>query len=129
MKVYTGKRKTSIARAVVKKGSGRVFVNGMAIDEIYPSYLRLRAMEPLLLVKDKVKNIDIHVRVRGGGIVGQADAVRMAIGKALADNISGIRDLLESYDRSLLVADTRRKETRKPLTHGKARAKRQTSYR
>ena len=62
-------------------------------------------------------------------IKGQADAVRLAIGRALVQYNAGLRQTLLDYDRQLLVADIRRKESAKPNSHGQARAKVQKSYR
>ena len=80
--------------------------------------------------KEILKNIDIKVIVYGGGKTSRLEAVRLAIAKALVDysKDKALRDNFIRYDRSLLVADTRRKEQRKP-NDSKARAKRQKSYR
>lgn len=127
----SGKRKSSIARATVKEGKGRVYVNNVNLDVYEPKLYRMRIREPLILSGDIVKKVDINVKVTGGGICGQADAVRLAIAKALSEFFkdSKLEEIFLNYDRQLLVADVRRKETRKPNCHGKARAKRQKSYR
>jgi len=80
----SGKRKTAVARATTRPGKGRVRINSVPL-EIYPSELaRMKIQEPLMLVGEKITSkIDIIVRVRGGGVVGQADAIRTAIGRAL----------------------------------------------
>jgi small subunit ribosomal protein S9 len=90
---------------------------------------RLRIEEPLILAGDFVNKLSISVSVKGGGVTSQADAARLAIAKALAEYNESLRQVFLDYDRQLLVADVRRKETRKPNSHGKARAKRQKSYR
>jgi small subunit ribosomal protein S9 len=125
----SGKRKRAIAVATIKSGKGRIVINNILLDDYASKMARMKIMEPLLLsgMKDK---IDISIKVRGGGVMGQADAVRLAIARAIVDftNDKKIeKDFLE-YDRQLLVADIRRKETRKP-NDSKARAKRQKSYR
>jgi ribosomal protein S9 len=88
--------------------------------------------EPVSIAKENIGefNFDIFVNVSGGGIESQIQASRLAIAKAisLATKSKKIRDALENYDRGLLVADTRRKETYKP-GDSKARRKRQKSYR
>ena len=86
-------------------------------------------MEPLILAEEKTKSIDIEVRVRGGGFMGQAEAVRTAIAKAIAGwtRSPAIKKKFMDYDRSLLVSDPRRKEPKKFGRKG-PRAQRQKSY-
>ncbi|MCB9362202.1 30S ribosomal protein S9 [Candidatus Woesearchaeota archaeon] len=131
MKVVTtsGKRKTAVARATLKAGSGRVSINGTPLEQYTPKLSRLKVFEPLALIGKDASKIDIAVSVNGGGIMGQSEAVRLAISRALVEHNSSNEDTLLDYDRRLLVGDVRRKETRKPNRHGKARAKRQKSYR
>jgi small subunit ribosomal protein S9 len=90
----------------------------------------MRMEEPIVLAGDFAKKVDIEVTVSGGGIASQADAVRLAIARGLVEYSDGkFKDTFLNYDRQLLVADVRAKETSKPNSHGKARAKRQKSYR
>jgi small subunit ribosomal protein S9 len=127
----SGKRKTAVARATTRAGKGRVRINSVPL-EIYPSELaRMKIQEPLSLVGEKITNkIDIIVRVKGGGVVGQADAIRTAIGRALVQWTQDpeLRSKFLHYDRSILVADSRRKEEKKAGGSG-ARARYQKSYR
>jgi len=127
----SGKRKTAVARATTKAGKGRVIINSVPL-EIYPSELaRMKIQEPLTLVGVKITGkIDIIVRVKGGGVVGQADAIRTAIGRALVQWTQDpeLRSKFLHYDRSILVADSRRKEEKKAGGPG-ARARYQKSYR
>lgn len=127
----SGKRKTAIARATTKKGKGRIRINSIPL-EIYPSELaRMKIQEPLIIAGDKViKSIDIFIKVMGGGIVGQADAARTAIGRALVKWTQDpeLRSKFMHYDRTILVADSRRKEEKKAGGPG-ARARYQKSYR
>ncbi|OFV68431.1 MAG: Ribosomal protein S9, archaeal [Candidatus Syntrophoarchaeum caldarius] len=135
----SGKRKTAIARAVFKPGKGRVRIDKVPLDILRPELARLRIMEPLLIAqytfdKDYLKGIDIDVNVRGGGFMGQANAVRTAIARGLVEWIDDIeeRSQLKSafleFDRNLLVNDMRRKEAKKFGGRG-ARARKQKSYR
>jgi len=125
----TGKRKTAIAKAVIKKGRGRVRINRTPLEIYEPELARLKIFEPLQLsgLQDKV---DINVTVNGGGVMGQAEAVRTAIGKVLIDysNDKELRDTFYEYDRTLVKNDPRRKEPKKYGGRG-ARAKKQKSYR
>jgi small subunit ribosomal protein S9 len=127
--VTQGKRKRAIARAALKAGSGRVKVNGTDLNVYEPKLYRLRIMEPILLSGEVGTQVDIDVTVTGGGQSSQSDSARLAIGKALAQHSPKLKKLFLEYDRQLLVADVRRKESAKPGRHGQARAKRQKSYR
>ncbi|MBI4152938.1 30S ribosomal protein S9 [Candidatus Woesearchaeota archaeon] len=125
----SGKRKRAIARATLKPGKGLIYVNNRRLDFFENRVTQLRINEPLILIGDKAKQVDIHVRTSGGGSNGQAEAARLAIARALVDYDGKLRKIFEEYDRLLLVADVRRKEPRKPGRHSKARAKTQKSYR
>ncbi len=130
MKIITtaGKRKCSIARATLRPGTGLVRINHQALHQYAPSSLKLRMEEPLILAEKAKDNVNIDVHVVGGGIVGQTEAVRLALARALAQHDKKLEKVFLAYDRHLLVADIRRKETRKP-NDSKARAARQKSYR
>ena len=98
--------------------------------ELYePRLYKLRIQEPLILAGDVVNKVDISVNVKGGGPMGQADSVRLAIARALSEHDQKLRAIFLNYDRQLLVADVRRKEPSKPNRHGSARSKKQKSYR
>ena len=127
----SGKRKRAIARATLKDGKGNIKINNQMLDILEPKFARMKIMEPLILAGDLAKKVDIAVNVAGGGIISQAEAVRLAIARALVEysKSNALKDTFLKYDRHLLVADTRRKEAAKPNRHGQARAKRQKSYR
>lgn len=125
----SGKRKTAIARATLSEGDGNITVNGHSLEEFTSYTYQLKIKEPILLGEDTFEDVNIKVNVDGGGINGQASAVRLAVARALAEYNEALKDVYEDYDRHLLVADVRRKETRKPNRQGKARSKRQKSYR
>ncbi len=127
-----GKRKTAIARAVAKEGKGRIRINKKPIEIVEPKYVNAKLMEPVILAGDIIDNIDIDITVKGGGIIGQMDAARTALGKAIVE-FTGDMDLKEKYlqyDRTILISDARRTEPHKPSKSTKGpRAKRQKSYR
>ena len=123
-----GKRKRAIARAKLVSGKGKVKVNGQLLENYGTDILRLRISEPLVLAGDVIKSINLDINVNGGGVNGQADAVRLAIARALVQHDQKLKKTFTEYDRLLLVADVRRKEVCKP-NDSKARAKRQKSYR
>ena len=127
----SGKRKRAIARATLKIGKGNIRVNNQMLGSFEPKFARMKIMEPLILAGDLAKKVDININVAGGGIISQAEAVRLAIARALVEysKSSSLKESFLKYDRHLLVADTRRKEASKPNRHGQARAKRQKSYR
>jgi len=127
--IASGKRKSAVARAYIKKGKGVVRINSMNINA-YPEFIRNIMYEPLYLAEKYRNKVDIRVNVRGGGPISQAEAARTAIAKALAE-FSGddeIKQIFMEYDRSLMVSDTRRAEPKKQLGRG-ARKRRQKSYR
>ena len=131
----TGKRKSAVARAIVKEGSGKVYINDRSLDVFDPELARLKIAEPIRLTEEVTEEIDtdeidIEVNVEGGGFMGQADASRTAIAKALLE-WSGDEELYKAfkdYDETLVKSDSRRKESKKPGGRG-ARKKRQKSYR
>lgn len=125
----SGKRKKAVARATIKSGKGQVYINKKSLDIYTPKLAKQRIQEPLILAGDITKKLEVNVSVSGGGVSGQADAIRLAIAKALAEHDSSLKDVFLEYDRQLMVADVRTRETRKPNSQGKARAKRQKSYR
>jgi small subunit ribosomal protein S9 len=129
--VVSGKRKTAVARAVVKPGVGRVRINMTPVEILEPEIAREKIMEPLLQVGDDIwKQLDMDVKTSGGGYMGQAEAARMAVANALLKwtKSSHIRTVFTEYDRTMIAGDSRRKEPKKFGGPG-ARAKEQKSYR
>jgi small subunit ribosomal protein S9 len=129
--VISGKRKTAIARATVRAGKGRVRINNVPLEIFETKLARDKIMEPLLLADDKVwEQLDINVKVSGGGFMGQAEATRMAIAKGLLKwtKSTRLRTALKDYDRTMIAGDPRRSEPKKFGGPG-ARARDQKSYR
>ena len=127
--VTTGKRKSSIARATLRPGTGKVSVNSIDLHVYEPAIARLKLQEPLILAGAHASKVDISINVTGGGFMSQTAAARLAIGRALVVKYEKLKEVFLNYDRQLIVADVRRKESKKPNTRGHARAKRQKSYR
>lgn len=129
--VTSGKRKTSVARAVVEEGAGKITINKADHHNLH-EFDKLKVEEPLRIAKEIVGNPDynIHITVRGGGEKSQVEAARLALARALVKHTKSknLEKAYTEYDRNLLVADTRRKEKYKP-GDSKARAKRQSSKR
>ena len=129
--VVSGKRKTAVARAVVRPGVGRVRINMVPVEIFEPEIAREKIMEPLLQAGEDVwKQMDMDVKTSGGGYMGQAEAARMAVANALLKwtKSSHLRTVFTEYDRTMIAGDSRRKEPKKFGGPG-ARAKAQKSYR
>ncbi|KAL4853107.1 40S ribosomal protein S16 [Chlorella vulgaris] len=133
-----GRKKNAVAVAYVKRGKGEIRLNGSPLDLIQPETMRWKVFEPVLLLgKQRFSNVDIRIRVKGGGQVSQIYAIRQAIAKGIVafyqkyvdeQSKNEIKDILLTYDRTLLVADPRRCEPKKFGGPG-ARARFQKSYR
>lgn len=118
-----GKKKTATACAFAKQGRGLIKVNGQPIENIQPESLRLKAFEPVLILgAEKFSNLDIRIRVKGGGFTAQIYAIRAAIAKSIVayhakyvdeSSKNELRRTLLDYDRNLLVSDPRRCEPKK----------------
>jgi len=129
--VVSGKRRTAMARAVVRPGMGRVRVNQVPIEIFEPEIARQKIKEPLLQAGEDVwKELDMDVKVKGGGYMGQAEAARMAIANGLLkwSKSTHLRTVFAEYDRTMIVGDSRKKESKKFGGRG-ARARNQKSYR
>ncbi len=126
----SGSRKRAVARATVREGKGVVRINKTLLENYSPLVAQMKIKEPLLLADKFASKVDIDVNVRGGGFMSQAEAVRLAISRALVEYTKSkvLKETFHKYDRGLLVADVRRKEMCKP-NDSKARSKRQKSYR
>ncbi len=118
-----GRRKTSIARIYLKEGKGKIVVNNKDYKEYFPTeVLQLIINQPFELTNTK-GNYDLHVNVRGGGFNGQAEAVRLAISKALVEIDEENRPLLKKD--GLLTRDPRMVERKK---YGKRKARRSFQF-
>ncbi len=127
----SGKRKTAIARATAKAGKGRIRINNVPLEILEPKIAREKIMEPLMQAGDEIwKQLDIDIKVSGGGFMGQAEATRTAIARALLKSTKSahIRRVFSEYDRTLIAGDPRRREPKKFGGPG-ARARDQKSYR
>jgi small subunit ribosomal protein S9 len=121
--IFVGRRKTSVARVKIVDGTGKVTVNGRSIEEYLP-VLRMRkhATEPLDVASLSTK-VDVMVNVSGGGIDGQAGAIRLGIARALVARNAGLRPVLKS--NGMLRRDPRMVERKK---YGLHKARRGTQF-
>jgi small subunit ribosomal protein S9 len=129
--VVSGRRKTASARAVVRPGIGRVYVNKVPVEIFEPEIAREKIMEPLLQAGDDVwKQLDLDVKTSGGGYMGQAEAARMAVANAVLKwtKSTHLRTVFAEYDRTMIAGDSRKKEPKKFGGPG-ARSRDQKSYR
>ena len=126
----SGKRKTAIARATLKEGKGRVRINSVPLEVYGSEIIRMKISEAIALAPGALDNVDVVIDVSGGGVRGQAEAVRTALGRGILNwtNDPHIKEVYLSYDRTLLVNDSRQKEAKKQHGRG-ARARFQKSYR
>lgn len=114
-----GRRKTSVARVWLKSGSGEVFINNRKVNEYFPRHMwQTRVNEPLELTNTKGK-YSVIVNVNGGGLTGQADAIRHGISRALLKSDEKLRKKLKTA--GFLKRDPRMVESKK---YGKRKARR-----
>jgi small subunit ribosomal protein S9 len=127
----SGKRRTAIARAIIKSGTGRILINGKPIEIIEPEITRMKLQEPLYFLDKKTRDsVDIKVKIQGGGFMGQTEAARTAIARVLLSwtESEQLREKYTQYDRHMIVGDPRRREPKHFGGPG-ARAKYTKSYR
>jgi len=127
----SGKKKTAIARATIRDGTGKVRIDSQPVELVDPEMAQLKILEPFRITDGGLRgDVDIDVSVEGGGVMGQADAARTAIARGLVQhtNDAELRDAYMEFDRSLLVNDVRQSEAKKWGGPG-ARARYQKSYR
>ena len=122
----TGRRKTSVARVFIKKGTGKIVVNGKPVDDFFARETgRMIVRQPLELTGD-LESFDIKVNVHGGGETGQAGAVRHGITRALIDYDATLKPALSQA--GFVTRDAREVE-RKKVGFRKARRRKQFSKR
>lgn len=121
-----GKRKTAVARLYLSPGIGKVIINNINLDQYFNSYiLKEKVLQPLFLTKKNGK-FDMKVKIFGGGVNSQAEAISLAISRALCEVSPLSRSILKS--KGLLTRDPRKVE-RKKFGRKKARKRFQFSKR
>ena len=142
--LYPGQRKACRAIATISKGNGKVRINNAPVEVLKPEAAKELMLTPLILIGDLRNKIDISVKVKGGGFMGQAFASAVGISRALTGEGKGgrepkdhpltknvreeIREKITDFDRHLLVGDPRQTESKKFGGPG-ARRRKQKSYR
>jgi len=107
----TGKRKCAVARVYLRPGDGEVTVNDVAFDTYFPNEMLKMVIRQPLAITETADKFDIYVRVAGGGIAGQAGAIRHGLARALLDYNKELRPRLKSV--GMLTRDSRIKERKK----------------
>jgi small subunit ribosomal protein S9 len=107
----TGKRKTAVARVIIRPGTGQFELNGRSLEVYFPRRVHQAVVRQPLEIVGFADRVDVRARIHGGGISGQADAVRHGIAKALIEADPALRGELKR--RQLLTRDPREKERRK----------------
>ena len=129
--VSSGKRKTAIARATIKEGKGRVRINGVPLEVLPNELKRVKINEVFVLAgSEKRDSVDIKVKVKGGGFMGQAEAVRTAIARGLIEFFDdmALKEIFVAYDKTIVSGDPRRTEP-KHFGGKSSRSRFQKSYR
>ncbi len=116
----TGRRKSSVARVRVRPGKGQILINKRPLDEFFRNEQQREAVVAPLKATEKQTDVDISIRVHGGGLTGQADACKLGIARALKLMGPELEEVLR--DAGLLTRDSRMKERKKPGLRGARRA-------
>jgi small subunit ribosomal protein S9 len=107
----TGRRKEAVARAITRAGTGKIVVNGRPIEAYFTTATQRMVVTEALRVVEREESFDIHANIFGGGVTGQAGALRMAIARSLIELDEELRPALKKA--GLLTRDSRRKESKK----------------
>lgn len=115
----TGRRKSSVARVRIRPGSGNIVVNGKPLNEFFVNDQHQRTILEAIEAAGLSDQIDIRVRVSGGGMSGQSGAIRMGVARALCSHDAALHDPMR--EGSFLTRDSRMKERKKPGLRGARR--------
>lgn len=122
-KIYVGRRKTAVARVILKNGNGKITVNNKEFEQFFPQLLSREDILLPLKVTENEGKYDIHVNVNGGGTTGQAQAVRLGISRALVEINPDYRNALKVD--GLLTRDPRMVERKK---YGRPKARKRFQF-
>ncbi|MDA7979794.1 MAG: 30S ribosomal protein S9 [Pirellulales bacterium] len=115
----TGRRKTSVARVRIRPGTGKILINKRELDEFFPIQQHQNAVMAALKASEEEGKVDVVIRVHGGGMTGQADAIKLGIARALRKFNEEHYEVLK--ENQLLTRDARKKERKKYGLHGARR--------
>lgn len=118
-----GRRKTSVARVYVTPGNGEITINGKSLDVYFPSELKRIVVNQPLVISEKVGKHNFSINVNGGGVTGQAEAIRLAICRALVEESPENKPALKK--EGFMTRDSRMVERKKP---GRRKARRRFQW-
>ncbi len=121
--IYIGRRKTSVARVILRNGNGKITVNGKDFEQAFPQLLSREDILNPLKVTETVGNYDVLVNVQGGGMTGQAQAIRLGISRALSELNPDLRPALKK--EGFLTRDPRMVERKK---YGRPKARKRFQF-
>ena len=121
-----GRRKTAVARVYMERGKGQITINNRDLKAYFPTEVLQNKVRQALTLTNNAENFDINVNVKGGGVTGQAEAIRLAIARALVENEAELKSKLRAEG---LVTRDRRMVERKKFGRRKARRRFQFSKR
>ena len=121
--IATGRRKTSIARVYLSPGVGNIIVNGREYQEYFPTKIKQFLIEQPMNMTQTTGQFDVKVNVKGGGITGQAEAIRLGIARALVELNPEAKPVLK--ERELMTRDPRMVERKK---FGKKKARKSFQF-
>jgi small subunit ribosomal protein S9 len=122
-RIYVGRRKTSVARVILRNGAGKITVNGKEFEKAFPQILSREDILMPLKVTDSEGKFDVIANVEGGGTTGQAQAIRLGIARALIENNPDLRPALKKV--GLLTRDPRMVERKK---YGRPKARKRFQF-
>ncbi len=119
----TGRRKTAVAQVRLTRGAGAIIVNGSPYEELFPRIMHRQTIVKPLVLTEKLGTYNVNVKVTGGGVTGQSDAISHGIARALIETDESLKPVLKK--NGLLTRDSRVKERKKP---GLKRARKAKQY-
>ncbi len=126
----SAKFKRATARATFEEGEGELRINSLPLENFGTAFSQQRIKEVLRLAEEDLQKVDVRIRVEGGGVSGQTNAIRTSIASGIIrwSKDPELRHKFMEYDRSMVKGDVRVKESKK-AGRRRARAKKQKSYR
>ena len=121
--IYIGRRKTSVAREILRNGNGKITVNGNEFEKAFPQLLSREDILNPFKVTETMGNYDVLVNVQGGGTTGQAQAIRLGIARALSEMNPDLRPALKK--EGFLTRDPRMVERKK---YGRPKARKRFQF-
>jgi len=122
-KIYIGRRKTSVARVILRNGNGKITVNKKEFEKAFPLLVNRNDIAKPLEITETLGKYDVLINVRGGGFTGQAQAIRLGISRALIDLNPDFRPALKN--EGLLTRDPRMVERKK---YGRPKARKRFQF-